>query len=278
VLPNLIVIGAMKTGTSSLHSYLDCHPQISMSRPKELDFFVAEKNWPKGLDWYESHLPAIDGVQILGESSPNYTKCHVFAGVPGRMHSLVPEAKLIYLLRDPIERIVSHYVHNYSTERESESISRALKDLENNHYVLCSKYYMQLEPYLACFPRSNILIVTSGNLRNHRQQTLQRIFRFLDVDDTFCSQDFAQVLHRSSDKRRTSRVGSLLLRVPGRQRIKSLLPFLTRFAGLYRSLSLLRVRRPMIDERLRQRLADALIEDVERLRAYTGRSFEQWSV
>src|ERR687894_2292944 len=70
-LPNLIVIGAQKCGTSVLHYYLSLHPEVSMSRPKELNFFIEERNWPRGLDWYKSQF---DGdARVRGEASPNYT-------------------------------------------------------------------------------------------------------------------------------------------------------------------------------------------------------------
>ena len=108
-LPNLIIIGAQKCGTTSLHYYLNLHPQILMSREKELNFFITERNWSKGVDWYRSQF--VEKAEIYGESSPNYTDYIRFGGVPERMYSVVPDARLIYILRDPIERIVSHYVH-----------------------------------------------------------------------------------------------------------------------------------------------------------------------
>jgi hypothetical protein len=70
-LPNLIIIGGLKCGTTSLHHYLNLHPEIAMSRPKELNFFVAELNWPLGRDWYAGHFDA--AVPVRGESSPHYT-------------------------------------------------------------------------------------------------------------------------------------------------------------------------------------------------------------
>jgi hypothetical protein len=103
-----------------------------MSSTKELDFFVLEKNWSKGIKWYESNFTSTDETKILGESSPNYTKCHVFGGVPKRMYSVLPEARLIYILRDPIERIVSHYMHSYHRRRENRNISEALTDLKHS--------------------------------------------------------------------------------------------------------------------------------------------------
>ncbi len=82
-LPNLIVIGGLKCGTTSLHHYLNLHPEIGMSRPKELNFFVEELNWELGADWYRGHFPA--DVAVRGETSPHYTNRPRFEGVAERM-------------------------------------------------------------------------------------------------------------------------------------------------------------------------------------------------
>src|SRR6059058_1737729 len=85
-LPNLLVIGGLKCGTTSLHHYLNLHPEVAMSRPKELNFFVAELNWPLGRDWYAGHFEP--GAPVRGESSPHYTNRPAFAGVSQRMREL----------------------------------------------------------------------------------------------------------------------------------------------------------------------------------------------
>ena len=109
MLPTFITIGAMKCGTHSLHQYLDLHPEIAMSQRKELNFFLTEAKFAQGLEWYSAQI-AGNGT-ARGESSPNYSKCHMFPGVAERMHATLPDIKLIYLVRDPVERAVSHYVH-----------------------------------------------------------------------------------------------------------------------------------------------------------------------
>ena len=276
MLPNLVIIGATKSGTTSLHNYLDLHPQVSMSPTKELDFFILEKNWPKGLEWYKSNFVSTDATKVLGESSPNYTMCHVFSGVPERMHSIIPGAKLIYTLRDPVERIVSHYVHNYRRRVENRKISEVLTDLETNYYVLCSKYYMQLEQFLGYYPRSDILVITLEDLARYRRETMQKIFRFLNVDDSFYSPGFSNVLYTSSGKKRTSRIGLLWSKMPGKSIIKPLLP--SRLGGVYRALARSEVKRPVLGAKLKQALIDVLKDDMDCLRAYTGSDFEAWCV
>jgi hypothetical protein len=147
MLPTFIVIGAMKSGTTSLYYYLSEHPEIGMSSQKETDFFIAENNYERGLTWYES---LFDGSsKARGEASPNYTKGHLFPGVPARMSDVVPEAKLIYLARDPIERLVSHYAGSRAAGREDRALPEALADLDDCNYVQTSRYHRQREPYLA---------------------------------------------------------------------------------------------------------------------------------
>ena len=110
-LPNLIVIGGLKCGTTSLHHYLNLHPEITMSRPKDLNFFVRELNWELGPEWYASHFDRASPVR--GETSPHYTNLPRFEGVAERMRELLgAETRIIYVVRDPIERMLSHYLHN----------------------------------------------------------------------------------------------------------------------------------------------------------------------
>ena len=221
-LPNLVIIGAMKSGTSSLHQYLNLHPQIHMSGYKELDFFIEEKNWQRGLDWYRSHFTT--DTEIVGESSPNYTKYHIYPEVPARMHSFIPDAKLIYVLRHPIERIISHHFHLYVDRREHRKLNLALSNLEDNHYVKCSCYAMQIEQYLSYYPPAQILIVSSENLANKRIETLQNIFQFLEVDRTFLDPKFYQVFHKSSQKRRLTNFGDKIARLPSGMRAVKVMP------------------------------------------------------
>jgi hypothetical protein len=187
----LIVIGAGKCGTSSLRRYLDLHPEISMSRPKELDFFAADMNWSRGIAWYERHFR--EAVSVRGESSVTYSEFPHRRGVPARIAQVVPEAKLIYLVRDPIDRIISSFVFNVSLGYIREPLAQALAQFENNPMVAKSRYWFQLEQYLQYFPREQLLVVDQHELRERRGETLERIFRFLAVDETFASPDFSSM-------------------------------------------------------------------------------------
>lgn len=276
-LPNLVIIGAQKCATSSLHYYLGQHPDVFMSREKELDFFVSDRNWDKGLAWYRSHFRA--QAAIRGEASPGYTNYPLQPGVAQRMASVIPEARLIYIVRDPIERIISQYVHLYAGHWEDRSLSEVLRDEEPNEYLCRSRYYMQLCQYLPYYSADQILLLTTEELRDHRLQTLRRVFRFLGIDDRFDSPRFATVRHRSTYKRRKNRVGLALDRTLGAGFIRRLPPSLRwpvqmMLYGPFSS----PVPRPILSPVLRRRLADDLKEDADQLRAYTGRDLTYWSV
>jgi len=107
--PNLFVIGAMKSGTSSLHATLAAHPQIFMCRKKEPDYFIEQCNWSRGERWYLSLFARAGDKPIIGESSTGYTQAPRFHGVPQRIRGFRPDARFVYIMRDPIERTISHY-------------------------------------------------------------------------------------------------------------------------------------------------------------------------
>ncbi|MGA8218278.1 MAG: sulfotransferase, partial [Solirubrobacterales bacterium] len=156
-LPNLIIVGGLKCGTTSIHHYLGLHPEIHMSKPKELNFFVEELNWDLGLDWYRSRFDSRFAVR--GESSPHYTNLPYFEGVPQRIGEHIPDAKLLYMVRDPISRILSHWCHAVGAGYETRTMEEALARSDQT-YVTRSRYWMQLQPYIERFDRSQIEIIT----------------------------------------------------------------------------------------------------------------------
>lgn len=276
MLPNLVIIGASKCGTTSLHYYLSLHPEIFMARLKELNFFVLERNWHKGIKWYDSQFKT--KRKIRGETSPSYSQCTRFKGVPRRMHSIVPDTKLIYLIRDPLERTLSHYFHSYSEGVERGAITEALKDFKSNLYVDCSRYYFQLEQYLQHFPKVSILVVAQEDLLHRRLPVLQKIFRFLEVDDSFETPAFSILLNQSRLKREKNRLGRLLTQLNKTSFVHSLPPPFQEKVGrfFYRPFSgeLPRLR---LEESLRAELMDYFKEDMNRLKELTGQDVGDWN-
>ncbi|MDY6989012.1 MAG: sulfotransferase [Thermodesulfobacteriota bacterium] len=273
-LPNLIVIGAMKCATTSLHYYLGLHPEIFMSQEKELNFFIREGNWHKGLKWYRSNF--VGDAKIYGESSPNYANYPFSQGVPERIHTLVPEAKLIYIVRDPIDRIISHYVHQYAVGREHRPLSEALAGLDDNPYLCRSKYAMQLEQYFEYVPEGHVLMIAQEELYRQREETLKRVFRFLEVDDSFHCEAFSHIKHASRGKRRR-RPGATSLEYLSEDILERLPPSTGQNLGHLLHLSFShKIERPVLEEHVKQGLIDALEDDVHRFRQWTGLHFESW--
>ncbi|ADI13804.1 sulfotransferase family protein [Truepera radiovictrix] len=269
MLPNLIILGAMKSGTTSLHEYLSYHPEIFMSRRKELNFFVEHQEWRRGVDWYASHFGGSEGATVRGESSPNYTRHPLFPGVPERMHALLPEAKLIYCVRDPIKRFVSHYLHSYSLGAEDRSLEEVAA-LTDTPYLLCSLYSFQLERFLEFYPPTQIKVVVLEELQRRPQETLRSVFAFLGVDPSYEDARFA-VPSRTMPPVAVRRRGPLKRWLVRRNKrgvywIERNLPWL--FGppiGL-----------PALSAELRQRLAEAFAEDTDRLRRWTGYDLASW--
>src|SRR5438552_2073936 len=128
-LPNLFIIGASKSATTSLHQYLCTHPEIMMSEPKEPHFFVEEVHWSRGWDWYTSLFANGKKAKVLGEASGYYTWHPIFKGVPKRIAAHIPNPKFIYILREPIQRAVSHYWYYVHLLRERRPMLEALQSL-----------------------------------------------------------------------------------------------------------------------------------------------------
>jgi GT2 family glycosyltransferase len=171
-----VVIGAMKAGTTSLHQALAAHPEIGMPSRKELDYFSTVQN-PSRQEYL--NLFRWCRGSITGEASPSYAMYPTHGDVARRMAEVIPEAKLIFCTREPIDRMRSHYRHEVLRSRENRPADRALNDVK---YLVPSLYGMQLERYLKYYDPAQIAIVTLSDLWARPDDSLQGIFDFLGVD------------------------------------------------------------------------------------------------
>ena len=278
-LPNLIIIGGLKCGTTSIHHYLGLHPQIQMSKPKELNFFVEELNWDLGLDWYASRF---DGrFQVRGESSPHYTNLPRFTGVPERIKQHCPDARLLYMVRDPIKRILSHWVHATGAGYETREFVPTLSE-PDSPYVCRSKYWMQLQPYLERFDRAQIEIITQEELQGEREETMRKAFRFAGVDESFTSEQFDREWEKSSAKQGGKyQLMEKLVKLPG---LRSFDRNFDRLPESMRWLVEKVVHDPEKPPAPKPKLPDDLFEtirgrfgaDVASLQEFAGREFAGW--
>jgi len=176
-LPDFIIIGAMKCATSTLHDQLARQPGLFMSEPKEPCFFSDDEVYARGLDWYKSlfaHLP-VDA--LCGESSTHYTKLPTYSHTAERMRRHVPSARLVYVMRHPVARLASQYIHEWSERTVPSSIDAAVARCPR--LIDYSRYRMQLQPFLETFGAENVLPVFFERLINEPQGELDRICAFI---------------------------------------------------------------------------------------------------
>jgi Sulfotransferase domain len=276
MLPNLIIIGAGRCGTTSLHYYLGEHPEIFMAEKKELMFFVREANWRRGASWYERQFP--NDAPVRGEASPQYSLYQRYEGVPERMAGLVPEAKLVYLVRDPFDRLFSQYALSHSFGHDRRTLAEALASDDRGFYVDAGRYASQLERYLEHFPREHILVLETEELRRRRREVLRSVFTFLDVDPTFESPTFSSVHNVAPEREGRAvfrRFGGAAQAAVGFERYRRLL---ARAPRALRPVFTTPHRTPQLDPRVRAELEAIFREDTARLRELTGLTLVDWSV
>lgn len=205
VVPDFIIIGAQRSGTTSLWHYLSQHPEIKMSIPKETHYF--DLNYHHDLHWYRANFPLafrLDPGMIVGENSPYYL-CHPH--VPRRIHESFPGIKLVVLLRNPTARALSHYFHEVElgsetlpvmeamtseVERIGDEWLRMLND-ETYHspkhrsysYKQRGIYVNQLSRYWEYFERDQIHIIQSERFFRETKVVLRNLFQFLGVNENF---------------------------------------------------------------------------------------------
>jgi len=212
-LPDFVVVGAPKAGTSSLARYLSLHPDIHMSHPKEPNFFNDAAHygrWNRGILWYRSQFRSAKAV--CGEASPGYAAWPARPRVAERMQATIPAAKLIYLVREPLGRLRSHYLMQVRQGRFEGSFDAFTSSPGTADAQCASRYGTQLQHFLEFYPLERILIVESADLATRRDQAMAAIFRFLGVDDSFCCEGFAEEYNVNADKTFPDARGVRLLR------------------------------------------------------------------
>lgn len=271
-LPDFLIIGAMKSGTTSLADYLHQHPDIAVSDPKEPNYFADPGNWDKGVDWYASHFDS--SARFVGEGSVRNTMVPEFTGAPQRIVGLVPDVRLIYLVRDPIDRMRSMFIHRADKYQEPAKTLSAAID-RNPAYVEISCYDRQLAPYLELFDESQILTITTDELEADPQRCLARAFRHIGTEPV--TVDTGKRLEQGAAKKRLGLVGFRIAWAIKRSGVRRLLPPSLRrrvkraFSTDFHVLTIA----PDREAELREAISPHLSE-TRRLIAATGASVPEW--
>ncbi|MDJ1185321.1 sulfotransferase family protein [Roseofilum casamattae] len=298
-LPNFLLIGAAKSGTSSLYYYLKQHPQVYMpaSRDqKEPDFFALEgedinRIGPYGthtmtnaitdLDNYRALFDGVTNEKAIGEASTSYIYSEK---APERIHNYIPDAKLIAILRNPVDRAFSHFLFSMSNGREPIPDFAKTLDAEEEriakgwsfqwHHKRRGFYSVQLKRYFDRFDRDRIKVYLYEDLRNDPTGLTKDIFQFLEVDDNFVAN--VKKKHNPTQVPKNQTVNTLLNRPnPLKAIAKTILPkdFRKNLADRLKQKNL---GKPELSAKLRRELTKDYRDDILQLQDLIGRDLSSW--
>ncbi|MDJ0601863.1 MAG: sulfotransferase domain-containing protein [Crocosphaera sp.] len=227
-LPDFLIIGAAKSGTSTLYKYLKNYSSVYMSPKKEPAFFARDDIYSLGLEWYTSLFKDAKPSQKCGEASTDYSKCTEYPEAAIRILNTIPDVKIIYIMRHPVDRAYAHYRHiKLTRERPVESTFE--KEIEKTSFCLdASNYLMQIEKYLEFFPKQAFLFLLMDNLIQNPSQVLNQIFSFLEVKEKASINVEKEIVANSSDQRLEqvvySRITKPINKIYGIKVLKNLFP------------------------------------------------------
>lgn len=290
-LPNFIVIGAMKAGTTILYDALDQHPQVFMSAIKEPYYFCVDEfgetaNTLEGanasitnLDEYSRLFAEADKAIAVGEASTAYLHT---PGTAERIHDLIPDVKLICMLRDPVERAYSHYLFLIRKGIETEpdfrnayrrEEERIVSNVSFGQYLNIGLYYKHLVRYLCIFPRDQVGIYLFDDLRHDEENFYVDAFSFLQVNPHY--RPVTDIQRNPSGIPKNKWLNNLISRPnPVRDFLQPRLP-----RSLYRLITKLRdknLSKPALAPDMRRELVTFYREDVEALQLLLDRDLSHW--
>lgn len=285
-LPDFLIIGACKAGTTTLWRYLQRHERIHMLEPKEPEFFAKDDVYSRGVEWYKSLFTAAPPDKVCGEASTTYSRWPHFGDVPERIHRASPSIKLVYMLRHPADRAYSHYRHRMRLNVPRMTFEEALAS--DAMFVDSSNYIMQIEKFLERFPRESLRCVLLDDLKRSPGETLDGLQRFLGLtpaDLTAESEVEANTAEAAGgDDYARQRLGAALRKAPFAHALARTLP-----PSLRNSLRDAYVRSPLGRRKAKEykpspflpetraRLIESFIEPNRRLAEFLGRDLSFWN-
>lgn len=287
MLPNFFIVGAPKAGTTSLHCYLEGHPEVFMSNPKEVNFFSRKEMEAqnlyyedlrvKNLDQYERLFAGVTNQKAVGEGSVSYL---FYPGTPGKIKAMIPRAKIVILLRDPTARAFSHYLMDYRLGLVSlhfedivlqEGLHRNLR-LYYQQYVELGFYYEQVKRYIDIFGKEQIRIYFQEDLQLDARRVILDLYNFLDIDGTFMPE--IERRHNAFCMPKNRIVHRLYASRPVRAMTAAVLPIA--FKDLIKTLFFEGKKKPKLPSFIRQYLRDLYRPDIQKLEIMLGKDLSQW--
>lgn len=275
--PDAIVIGAMRAGTTALYRSLMESQLVAVPEAKETDYYLTPDHLARGGKWYRSQFRNSDLPWI--DICPNYTKRDVFPGAVTRVHENAPDAKLVFIARDPVMRAVSQYNHTFMHRASIPAPSELLESSQGEHILKVSKYAYQLQPYFERWSAEDILIVDFDEFLETPETVLVQIMKHVGVENVQASPvptlnkansgDELRHMPRWWGQLRETQVGQYL-------RARAPRKLIDRTRSVLKSDKPVEI--PSFDRDTKARLAELLRPDAERFRKMTGRTFAHWSV
>lgn len=177
-----MIIGAAKSGTTSLADSLAKHPEVCFCKEKEPEFFSHQVDWNNKVDQYHSLYDPKPG-QLMGEASTSYTMLPETEPTSEYLYQYNKDLKLIYIMRDPVKRLTSHFAHNFVRKRVNRPIEEEV--IENPAYISRSSYHSQIIPYIEKFGKDQVLLLIFENFIKDPQATLIQVAKFIGIDSKY---------------------------------------------------------------------------------------------
>lgn len=275
-LPDFIILGAAKAGTTSLAAWLADHPQVFVSRQKELHFFSRDERYAAGLTAYAANFAEATADQRTGEATPSYL---FNAAAADRMVEAIPGATLFALLRDPVDRAYSQYWYNRTRGVENREFAQAVDDeladpdLErtpaNLAYLTVGRYLPQLERYASLFSRDQLHVMLFEDLRRDPKKVFAEACAALGVDPEIVPASVGAVFNPSHTIR-SQKLRQQMMRYRAWERLPR------RLVRRIDSWNRAPMEYPALDPAMRRRLDDVLADDNAQLAAWLGRDLAEW--
>ena len=261
-----MIIGVQKCGTTSLANILSQHSKINFCRQKEPSFFCRNKEWEINLDKYHSLYDA-NATGLKGEASTSYSWYYEFPETSLKLKKYNENLKFIYIMRDPVERIKSHYIHNFLKGYARKNFLNEV--LSNPTYINHSRYAVQIRPFINLFGKDSILFLKLDELKAGDSAIFKKIGTFLNIDvDEFNILDKSPKNVTKENKKITNLkyfLSPVLKYIPTNVKI-----------SIRNSLSYRVSTKVNINSQLRTFLINHLIDDVNSIEDYSGLDLKSW--
>ncbi|MEZ4515556.1 MAG: sulfotransferase [Chloroflexota bacterium] len=274
MLVDFMVIGAQKSGTTSLANQLADHPSICFCKEKEPGYFHQVSDWRATIDSYHS-LYSPEAGQLCGEASTFYTFLPEWPDTHQRLFEYNPDLKLIYIMRHPVERVLSHYTHNLVRDLDTLPSDKAV--FASPEYVNRSRYGVQIRPYLELFEREQVLLLIFEEYVRDQVGTLSQIAEFLGIDSAPFTQADTEARHKSVGEPylKYDSVRSFV-KTPAFQRLRSAVPESIRQPIRHKLFSNTLETKPELTAETRKLLWRLLEDDVLTIEKLLDRRLDLW--